>query len=144
MTCTWKPHLQNLGLLTLRLLIGFGIAQHGWGKMMGDMGGFAAGAVAGKMGLPFPLFFAWAAAVSEGIGGILLALGLSTRIAAFFILCVMGSAFFIFHATDPWEVKELAFVYGSTALSLIMTGGGGYALDALLFCRKKREGTIAQ
>ncbi|MBI2083793.1 MAG: DoxX family protein [Deltaproteobacteria bacterium] len=142
--CSWKPRLQNLGLLILRLLIGYGIAQHGWGKMMGDMAGFAEGAVAGKMGLPYPLFFAWAAAISEGVGGILLALGLLTRVAAFSILCVMASAFFIFHGTDPWEVKELAFVYGSTALSFIMTGGGCYALDALLFCREKKDGTICQ
>ena len=111
---------------------------------MGDMAGFSGGAVAGKMGLPYPLFFAWAAALSEGIGGILLALGLLTRVAAFSILCVMGTAFFVFHAADPWNVKELAFVYGSAALSLMMTGGGCYALDALLFCCKKEEGAISQ
>ncbi|MBI2981380.1 MAG: DoxX family protein [Deltaproteobacteria bacterium] len=140
--CSWKSRLQNLGLLVLRVLIGYGIAQHGWEKMMGDMPGFAQGVVAGKMGLPYPLFFAWADALAEGVGGILLALGLLTRVAAFFILCAMGTAFFVFHAADPWNAKELAFLYGSAALSLIMTGGGCYSLDALLFCCKKKEGAI--
>lgn len=134
--CPWKDRLEGLGLLALRLLIGFGIAKHGWGKVSGDVAGFAQGAVAGKLGLPMPLFFAWAAALSEFGGGILVAIGLGTRIGAFLVLCVMATAFFLFHAADPWDVKELAFLYGSASLALILTGGGKYSLDAKLFCRK--------
>jgi len=131
-----KSRLQNLGLLFLRLLMGIGIAAHGWGKFSGDMGGFAEGAVGMKMGLPAPLFLAWVAALSEGLGGILIALGLLTRVAAFFVLCVMATAFFIFHGADPWNVKELAFLYGTVALALIFTGSGCYSVDALIFGKK--------
>ena len=134
--CTWKDRLQDLGLLALRILIGYGIARHGWGKLTGDMAGFATGVVAGKLGFPIPMLFAWAAALSEFLGGIALITGLLTRVGACFVLCVMGTAFFLFHTADPWDVKELAFVYGSVALGLILTGGGRYSLDSL-WCRKK-------
>ena len=136
-----RENFQSLGLLILRLLIGFGIVQHGWGKLSGDVAGFAQGAVAGKLGLPMPLFFAWAAALSEFVGGILIAVGLGTRVGAFLVLCVMATAFFLFHAADPFEVKELAFLYGSAALSLLLTGGGKYSLDAKIFCRKCAPGS---
>ncbi|MBI2499940.1 MAG: DoxX family protein [Deltaproteobacteria bacterium] len=135
--CPWKARLEALGLLTLRVLIGYGIALHGWGKINGDMQGFADGVVTAKLGLPFPIVFAWAAALSEGVGGVLLALGLFTRLASFLILFTMGTAFFVFHATDPWDHKEMAFLYGGTALSLLLTGAGCYSIDALIFCRKK-------
>lgn len=140
MTCPWRVKFENAGLLVLRLLIGLGIAAHGWPKVTGDLEGFAE-VIAGKLGLPFPYFFAWAAALSEAVGGILIAIGLGTRLASFFLLCTMATAFFLFHAVDPWEVKEMAFLYGSVALAFIFTGAGCYSLDALIFCRKKEIST---
>lgn len=134
-----KERLQNLGLLVLRLLVGFGIALHGWGKISGDISAFAEGAVAGRLGFPMPVLFAWAAALSEFLGGLSLIFGLFTRLGALMVLFVMATAFFLFHAADPWEMKELAFVYGSTVLALIFTGGGRYSLDNR-WCGKKCKG----
>ena len=51
-----------------------------------------------KFGAPFsaaPLLFAWLAAATEAIGGLFLALGLGTRITAFFIACTMLVAIFL-------------------------------------------------
>lgn len=86
------------------------------------------------MGFPLPGLFAWAAALSEFLGGILVALGLATRPAAFFVFATMAVAAFIRHAPDPFRVKELALAYWTMAGTLILMGGGPWSLDALL-CR---------
>ena len=90
------------GLFLLRLGFGLGIAYHGYGKIFGGyMGKFAMGVAA--LGIPFPEFFAWAAALSEFVGGLLLVLGLLTRPAAFFIMSTMLVAVFGQHLLDPFH-----------------------------------------
>ncbi len=86
-----------------------------------------------KMGFPMPVVFAWAAALSEFAGGILLALGLLARPAAFFIFCTMTVAAFVVHGKDPLNVKELAFAYWAVAGALMLTGPGDLSLDKLFF-----------
>ena len=132
-----KGWLLNLGLLWLRLLMGAGIASHGYGKIFGgQVEAFSEGVA--QMGLPFPLFFAWAAALSEFVGGIFIALGLGTRIAALLVLVTMSVAAFLRHAADPFHVKELALAYWTMAGTLIFIGPGTLSLDGL-FCKPKRE-----
>jgi len=117
-----------VGLLWLRLLMGVGIAHHGYGKVFGGyMDKFAAGVA--QMGLPFPLVMAWAAALSEFLGGILVAVGFQTRVAAFFVFCTMSVAAFLHHANDALAVKELALAYWAMAGALVLTGGGPAALE---------------
>lgn len=59
-------------------------------------------------------------------------LGLKTRFAAFPLFFTMLIAFAVVHADDPWQKKELAFVYGVSYLALLLMGGGKYSLDAKL------------
>lgn len=124
----------DLGLLLLRVMTGAGMAYHGYGKVFG---GFMPKMIEGvtAMGFPMPAAFAWAAALSEFAGGLLLIAGLFTRFAAFFIFCTMSVAFFIVHGKDPLQVKELALAYWVVALSLMMTGPGPLSLDRI-FCKK--------
>ena len=127
-----KEGLCHLGLLWLRVLAGSGMAYHGYGKVFGGQMAMMIPGVA-KMGFPMPEFFAWAAALSEFVGGICLVLGLGTRIAAFFILITMSVAAFITHAADPFQVKELAFAYWTAAGALLLTGAGAFSGDARFF-----------
>ena len=121
----------NAGLLWLRVLIGVGMAHHGYGKVFGGhIPQFAEGVAA--MRFPMPLVFAWAAALSEFAGGIFLALGLFTRVAAFFVFFTMGVAAFIHHSKDALQVKELALLYWAASGALILTGGGAWAAERLL------------
>jgi len=129
-----RDDFRNLGLLWLRILMGSGIAFHGYGKILGgSMDGFAQ--LVDQMGFPYPVLFAWGAASSEFLGGICIAAGLFTRVAAFFIFVTMSVAAFIKHGMDPFKVKELALAYWTMAGTLFLTGAGKFSLDWIVFRR---------
>ena len=104
-----KSSTTNFALLALRLFTGISMAlAHGLGKIPPSEGFINATA---NLGFPFPSFFGWAAALSEFLGGILLAIGLFTRPAALFLSFTMLVAAFIRHAEDPFTGKEKALLY---------------------------------
>lgn len=124
----WKTKGLALGLLWLRVLAGLGIATHGFGKLFsGRIEGFAASVAA--LGFPFPAFFAWAAALSEFLGGLCMAAGLFTRLGAASVFVTMTVAVFVRHAADPLAVKELALAYWTAAGAVFLSGPGPFSLD---------------
>ncbi len=127
----------NLGLLWLRVLMGTGIALHGYQKVFtpGFIPQFAQGVA--KMGFPAPMAFAWAAALSEFVGGILVVFGLGTRLGALVIFTTMSVAVFIHHAPDPLKVKELALAYWTMSGALLLIGGGAFSLEVKLFGKRR-------
>ena len=100
---------------------------HGLGKIPPSEG-FARSV--SEMGFPSPEFFAWAASLSEFGGGILLALGLMTRPASFFIGVTMLVAGFLYHSPDAFGSKEKAFLFAVIALCFGLVGAGRYSMDA--------------
>lgn len=124
----------DFGLLWLRVMAGGGIAYHGYGKIFGGrIGQFTEGVAA--MGFPMPEVFAWAAALSEFLGGVFIVLGLFTRTAALMVFLTMTVAAFIKHGPDPFKKKELALAYWAVSGSVIFLGPGRFSLDHLI--RKK-------
>lgn len=124
----------EIGLLVLRVWTGLAIAfGHGISKLPpGD--DFISGTEA--MGFPLPTVSAWMAALGEFAGGILLALGLLTRPAALWVMCVMGTAAFVAHRGDPvftppdgGAAKEMALLYFAPALCFLLTGSGKTGID---------------
>ncbi len=126
-----QPLAADLALTGLRVFTGLAMAiAHGWGKLPPSEG-FITHAVGG-MGLPAPAFFAWAAGLSEFVGGLLLALGLLTRPAAFFVLVTMLGAGFVLHAGDPFGDRELALLFAASAFAFLFVGSGRFGLDRFL------------
>jgi putative oxidoreductase len=124
-----KEFSKDFGILVLRLTFGLGIALgHGLGKFP-PSDKFIEGV--SSLGFLLPELFAWSASLSELFGGILLALGLFTRPAAFFLATTMGVAFFVRHGLDPFKVKELAYLYLAASVSLFFLGSGKFSLDNL-------------
>lgn len=141
----------DVGLLLLRLA-GLGLAiVHGLPKLVRMTGGdqrFVEGV--GKLGFPYPTVFAWAAVLAEVVGGLLVALGLGTRLMA--ALCAFNmavAAFLRHHAHDhlrvrlgllqtdaktvaEWGDPELALLYLVAFLALALLGGGRFAVERLL------------
>jgi putative oxidoreductase len=117
----------DIGLLVLRVFAGLSLMYaHGLGKFPPPERFVQSTA---EMGFPIPVLFAWAAALSEVVGGVLLALGLLTRPSAFFIMCTVGTAAFVRHAPDPYRVKELPLLFLATAFLFLCVGAGRFALD---------------
>ena len=125
----------EVGLFVLRVWTGFALAfGHGLGKLP-PSDQFIAGTA--DMGFPLPTVSSWIAALGEFLGGILLALGLMTRPAALWILCVMGTAAFVVHGSDPLftnggPAKEMALLFFAPALCFLLAGSGRTGVDRFL------------
>jgi putative oxidoreductase len=119
---------RDAGLLVIRLAIGLSLAfLHGIGKVP-PAERFIAGVT--DMGFPLPVLFAWAAGLSEFVGGLLVAIGLFTRPAAASIAITMAVAAFIRHAGDPLGDRELPIVFLCIAVGVLLTGAGAFSVDA--------------
>jgi uncharacterized membrane protein YphA (DoxX/SURF4 family) len=78
--------------------------------------------------MPFPLFFAWLVIVCEGIGGLLLILGLWVRWTSVPLLIVLLVAFFM-NAPDGWSKVWLPFWGIGALLALLLWGAGRLSLE---------------
>lgn len=122
--------LNEATLTTLRIMVGLLMAGlHGLGKFPPSEK-FIEGVA--SLGFPMPVMFAWAAGVTEFIGGILLAFGLFTRPVAVFLAFTMLVAAFGKHIDDPIKVKEMALLYFSIAIIFASRGAGQWSLDNLI------------
>jgi putative oxidoreductase len=122
--------LANAGLTLLRIFAGASLClAHGIGKLPPSDGFVEA---TGKLGFPLPVVFAWAAALSEFLGGAFLALGLFTRVSSFFIAFTMLVALLGVHRADPFQKQELAFLYFFIALAFMLKGSGDWSIDSFL------------
>ena len=148
---------RDLGLLVLRLS-GLGLAfAHGLGKLTGLAGGeqrFVEGVA--RLGFPAAPAFAWAAALTEVVGGLLVAVGLATRVSASLAAFVVAVAGFLRHRAlqqlaaatgltaiapevlERWGRPELALVYLLCFLAIALLGPGRFSLDHWLRARRGR------
>jgi putative oxidoreductase len=130
---TTDSRLADAGLLLPRVVAGLALAiTHGLGKVP-PSDRFISGVAA--MGFPLPEFFASLAALAEFGGGILLALGLLTRPAAFLVLGQMAVVTLVAHAGDPFGDRETPILYGALALLFLTVGAGRYSIDAIIHRR---------
>lgn len=126
-------HNTDLGLLIFRLFVGLSMAfAHGLGKLPPPEQ-LVQGVT--SMGFPMPIVFAWAAALAEFIGALLIAVGFMTRYAAASLGFTMAVAALVVHGADPFQVKELAFMYLFASILFIFTGAGKYSIDSKV-CKK--------
>jgi putative oxidoreductase len=130
---------RDVGLLALRASAGLLLAGHGAQKLFGWFGGPGLEATAGffaQSGYSPGKIFATLAGASEFGGGLLLALGLLTPLAAAAVIGVMFNAVFIVTwGNGPWIQNggyELGALYGVAAFAVALTGPGRLSLDQVL------------
>jgi putative oxidoreductase len=89
----------------------------------------------------------WWAGLIELVTGVLIMIGLFTRPAAFIAAGHMAVTYFWRHQPDTlWphvNEGERAVLYCFAFLLLVFTGGGAYALDAVLASRARRRQPLA-
>jgi len=122
--------ISHATLAVLRVVVGLSIAfGHGLGKLP-PPSSFVK--IVAALNFPMPELFAWAAGMSEFVGGLLLAVGLMTRPAAATLVVTMAVAFFGHHAGDPFKARELSMLFGAAALCFAGTGSGRFGLDRII------------
>lgn len=133
--------LQSPFLLVVRLYWGWQLAQNGWGKLhnLAKVTDFFT-----SLHIPFPGANAHFIALLEFFGGLLLIVGLFSRLTAFLLACDMIVAYITadseaLHAvfSDPgkfYNADPYTFLFAS--LLILIFGPGLFALDHFLLRRQ--------
>ncbi len=128
----------DVGLLLIRLLPGVVFVFHGSQKVFGAFGGGGMEGFTGflaSMNVPAPALNAWAAALTELVGGAALIVGLATRIVGVPLTVTMLVASFMVHG-GAFSAQDNGMEYPLTlafiAAGLVFTGAGRISVDALL------------
>ena len=126
----------DIALLVLRVVAGLLFAGHGAQKLFGWFGGNGiegTGSFFENIGLRPGRLHATAAGFNEFAGGLLLAAGLFTPIAAALIVATMTAAVITVHAKNgPWvsdQGWELNVLYGLIGVAVAGIGAGTISLD---------------
>ena len=121
-------------LSLLRIMAALLFVEHGLSKFFGFPSANA----------PHPTLFdlEWFSAVIELVGGVLLTLGLFTRLAALIMSGEMAVGYFLVHAPKSFypylNGGELAIMYCFVFFYLIFAGAGPLSFDALIFGNGRR------
>lgn len=123
---------RNTGLLILRLGIGAMMMVHGLPKIMEGVEGWTK--LGGSMKVIhidfLPVFWGFMAAITEGIGGFLLILGLFFRpVNVLLVFNMIIAALVHFNKGDGLDGAGHAIELGIVFLSLIFIGPGKYSID---------------
>ena len=123
-------------LSLLRIMAALLFLQHGLSKFFGFP--------SANGPHPTALFdLEWFAALIEFGGGVLLTLGLFTRVVALVASGEMAIGYFLFHAPQNFYPAlnhgELAIMFCFVFLYLIFAGAGPLSLDALIWGRVKKS-----
>ncbi|MGY4102898.1 DoxX family protein [Nocardia sp. R16R-3T] len=127
-------HTYDLGLLVLRLVVGLTMAAHGAQKLFGwfDGGGLdGTGKLFEMSGYPAGKAMAAVAGLTETLGGLGLAVGLLTPLAAAVLVGTMLNAIAVRWGGGFFAPKgiEYEILLTLAPASLALTGPGRYALD---------------
>ena len=129
---------ERMGITLVRLMVGVVFVVHGSQKWFVW---HPAGTVAGFAHLGFPPAAAYTAMTAELLCGVLLVLGLFTRLAAIPIVITMAVAILKVHFANGFFVTNLGYEYaltlGIAALALVLAGPGMLAVDNLFAGRRK-------
>ena len=131
---------RNLAHTVFRVGVGAAYSTHGAQKLFGLFGGTDGnGATANLMSMY------GAAGVIELVGGLLVMVGLFTRLAAFIASGEMAAAYFIAHVANGglfwWGNRgELAMVYCFAFLAISALGAGPLSADAAMSKGRSGDG----
>ncbi|WP_435319160.1 DoxX family protein [Haloarchaeobius sp. TZWSO28] len=137
----------DVSVLAVRLGVGLIMLVHGLGKLTGagpagsGIEGFAAALV--SLGVPAPVLTAWLVGFAETIGGLLVLVGLFSRIGAAAIAAVMTGAILLVHLPNGFLVSnggyEFALLVLLASVSLVFTDPGKYSVAHWLAEREERK-----
>ena len=75
--------------------------------------------------------------VVEAVAGVMLTIGLLTRLTSIVMIVIMVAAAFLFFPHQGFAQAELKVVYAGIYATLAISGGGRYALDTIIFSMRQ-------
>jgi putative oxidoreductase len=133
-----KDITMSTGLLILRIVIGLLLAAHGAQKLFGWFGGYGIAGTGGwleSIGFKPGKAMAVVTGLAELAGGLALAVGLLTPLAAAVVVGTMTVAAWSHAAAGLWATNggyELPLIIGTVGAALAFTGAGDFSLDNAL------------
>jgi putative oxidoreductase len=131
--------MEDLALLIVRVIVGLSFAAHGAQKLFGWFGGYGPKGTGGwfeSIGIKPGVLAAVAVGMVEFFGGILLAAGLFTSVAAILLAATMVGAIAKVHGKNGfWNTAngyEFNLVLIAVFVAIALFGAGNYSLDALM------------
>jgi putative oxidoreductase len=131
-----QPFNTDLAAFALRLIFGGFFVYYGYTKlasynqilpMFGDIIG-----IGSQVSFNLVIF-------AELICGFLVLIGFRTRITVIPIFITMIVAYFVAHAKDPFEAKQLALLFLLLSIVIFLLGSGRYSVDSFLTSDKKKS-----
>ena len=131
--------LEPRAYMLLRIGFGLTLVTHGVPKLLGRSHGSMAdpmaastNLIANVLQLPGAPLIAWAVALLEGVGGLMLAAGLLSRLVAPLVLVQMLVICYLLGPTYPWIDRGIEYpvVLALLAFYIACRGSGRGALDA--------------
>lgn len=130
-----NPIVVDIVLLLVRVFVGFAMLSHGYTKLQllledDEIKFFDFLGLGPQISLILTIF-------AEFVCSIFLILGLFTRISLGFLIFTMIVAGFVVHSADPFEKRELSFIYLSVYLLLLAFGAGRISVDHMIAERRR-------
>jgi putative oxidoreductase len=137
-----KGRADDLGSLFLRVGVGVVFAWHGWIKFH-DLGVANFAKFLGSLNVPAPEVVAWLQTAAEGVGGLMLIVGLFTRYVTLPLIAIMIGAIWLVKVHVGFIMPVAAGAELETALlagllGLLFIGPGRLSLDFGLQARSTR------
>ena len=124
-----NPKFLSLGLLILRVLVGITMLTHGLAKLTSFSELSATFPDPIGLGSTLSLILIIGAEVGCSLFVIV---GAFTRLATIPLVFSMLVVIFVVHANDPFQMRELPFLYLSIYILLFFTGAGKISLDSII------------
>jgi putative oxidoreductase len=144
---TWLAERRDFGPVILRVILGVVFIAHGYAAAFVYTPA-GVGQMFSAIGIPFPALNAWALVLIHLLGGAMILAGLFTRLNGLLHAFVMTVAAVAAHGSQGFFQSaiildaanntaivggyEYALVLALASLSLLFSGGGGWALDNVL------------
>jgi putative oxidoreductase len=136
---------RSLVLVPLRVVIGFGFMAHGLTKLARGPAGF--GRLLEQIGVPAPLFTAWAGTLMEIVGGAAILIGALVAYVSVPLIVMMSVAMFAVHARYGFSAintigltpagpkfgppgYEVNLLYIAGLIALALGGAGALSVDS--------------
>jgi putative oxidoreductase len=123
------------GIAVVRIMAGIILVAAGWSKLWAGLGGFTS--FIAQLGLPAPNVLGPGVAILELLGGVLLLLGVGTRVLGllFMIEFIVTTALVRLPAGN-WDMSRIDLMMLAASVLFLLAGGGKLSVDEMFVRRR--------